>query len=68
MLYSNPVFIAAPPCVSSHALHQRQAQKDGESVMRAANLKNKYPPTNQLVVIDAMSEGEECCFLPGAMT
>lgn len=58
-LYSNPVFVAAPPCVGSHVLHQRQAQKYKENVIMAADIKNKYPPADQLVVIDAMGEGEE---------
>lgn len=57
--YSNPVFVAAPPCVGSHVLHQRQVQKYKENVLMAADIKNKYPPTDQLVVIDAMGEGEE---------
>jgi hypothetical protein len=58
-LYSNPVFVAAPPCVGSHVLHQRQGQKYKENVIMATDIKNKYPATDQLVVIDATGEGEE---------
>ncbi|EEP77420.1 predicted protein [Uncinocarpus reesii 1704] len=58
-LYSNPVFVAAPPCVGSHVIHQRQAEKYKKNLIMAADLKNKYPPANQLIVIDAMGEDEE---------
>jgi hypothetical protein len=59
MLYSNPVFVAAPPCVGSHVLHQRQAQMYKKNVILATEIKDKYPPIDQLVIIDAMGDGEE---------
>ena len=59
-LYSNPVFVAAPPCVGgSHVLHQRQAQKYKENVALATNLGTNYPPAGQLLIVDATGEGEE---------
>ncbi|EER22999.1 hypothetical protein D8B26_004292 [Coccidioides posadasii str. Silveira] len=58
-LYSNPVFVAAPPCVGSHVIHKRQADKYQKNVIKAADIKNKYPPANQLIVIDAMGPDEE---------
>jgi hypothetical protein len=58
-LYSNPIFVAAPPCVGSHVMHQRQVQKYKENIITAIDIKNKYPQTDQLVIIDAMGEGEE---------
>lgn len=58
-LYSNPVFVAAPPCVGSHVIHQRQAEKHKKNVIMAADIKSKYPPANQLIIIDAIGENEE---------
>ena len=59
-LYSNPVFVAAPPCVGRHPMHTRQAQKYLRGLVKASALKDTYPPTDTLLVIDATGEGEEC--------
>lgn len=59
-LYSNPLFIAAPPCVNGpHVLHQRQAQKYKENVVLATRLGGNYSAADQLLVVDATGEGEE---------
>ena len=59
-LYSNPVFVAAPPCVGGpHVLHQRQAQKYKENVILAAHLAANYSQADQLLIVDATGEGEE---------
>ena len=58
-LYANPIFIAAPPCVGTHTMHRRQAQKYADNTVRVPDLKNQYPTANQLIVINAMAQGEE---------
>jgi hypothetical protein len=58
-LYSNPVFVSAPPCVGTHIMHQRQAQKYLRNIIKAADLKETNPATNQLVIIDALGDDEE---------
>jgi hypothetical protein len=59
-LYSNPVFVAAPPCVNGpHVLHQRQAQKYKENVVLATQLAASSSPPDQLLIVDATGEGEE---------
>ena len=58
-LFSNPVFVAAPPCVGTHIVHRRQAQKYLSNIIKAADLKEATPATDQLVIIDALGEGEE---------
>ncbi|KAI9781776.1 MAG: hypothetical protein M1839_005769 [Geoglossum umbratile] len=57
-LYSNPIFLCAPPCVGKHVLHRRQMQNYLSSILQVADLKEAYPPSDELVVIDALGEGE----------
>lgn len=58
-LYSNPIFIYAPPCVGTHAMHRRQAQNYLSNVVRVSDLKEAYAPSDALVIIDALGQGEE---------
>jgi hypothetical protein len=61
VLYSNPVFVSAPPCVGTHLMHRRQASNylsEGR-VIKAADLKEAYPEADSLVIIDAQGTGEE---------
>jgi hypothetical protein len=58
-LYSNPVFVYAPPCVGTHTMHRRQAQHYLSGVVRVADLKEAYAPSDTLVIIDALGQGEE---------
>ena len=71
-LYSNPVFFTAPPCVGTHYMHIRQAQKYLDSCVKVADLKNYYGAessniggggnsggADELIVIDALGQGEE---------
>jgi hypothetical protein len=58
-LYSNSIFIYAPPCVGTHTIHRRQAQKFLSSIVKVADLKDAYPPSDELVIIDALGQGEE---------
>lgn len=58
-LYSNPIFICAPPCVGTHSMHRRQAQKYLSNVVKVADLKEAYPPSDALLIIDALGQGEE---------
>jgi hypothetical protein len=58
-LYANPIFVAAPPCVGSHVMHRRQAQKLLRNVVKVPDLKESYPRTDELVIIDALGQGEE---------
>jgi hypothetical protein len=59
VLYSNPIFVSAPPCVGTHLVHRRQVVKYLGSVVRVADLKDAYPPTDKLVIIDAQGMGEQ---------
>ncbi|OBT76638.1 hypothetical protein VF21_05330 [Pseudogymnoascus sp. 05NY08] len=59
VLYSNPLFVCAPPCVGTHLMHRRQAVKYLGSVVKVADLKEAYPPTDKLVIIDAQGPGEQ---------
>ncbi|KAH0559839.1 hypothetical protein GP486_003648, partial [Trichoglossum hirsutum] len=58
-LYSNPIFVCAPPCVGTHVMHRRQVQNYLNAVVRVVDLKEAYPPGDELVIIDATGEGEE---------
>jgi hypothetical protein len=58
-LYSNPIFVYAPPCVGTHTMHRRRAQNYLDSVVRVADLKEAYAPSHSLVIIDALGQGEE---------
>ncbi|ELR03936.1 hypothetical protein VC83_09032 [Pseudogymnoascus destructans] len=59
VLYSNPLFVCAPPCVGTHLMHRRQAVKYLDSVVKVEDLKEAYPPTDKLVIIDAQGPGEQ---------
>ncbi|KFY49262.1 hypothetical protein V495_00643 [Pseudogymnoascus sp. VKM F-4514 (FW-929)] len=59
VLYSNPLFVCAPPCVGTHLMHRRQAVKYLGNVIKVADLKGAYPPTDGLVIIDAQGPGEQ---------
>jgi hypothetical protein len=59
ILYSNPVFVSAPPCVGLHLMHRRQVTKCLSGVVKIAELKEAYPPSDSLVIIDAQGKGEE---------
>jgi len=58
-LYSNPIFVSAPPCVGTHTMHRRQAQNYLRSLVKVADLKEAYLPSDTLVIIDALGQGEE---------
>ncbi|KAG8534015.1 uncharacterized protein KY384_000857 [Bacidia gigantensis] len=58
-LYSNPIFVSAPPCVGTHPLHKRTAQKYHQNTVRVPDLKNHYPIPNELLVINALGKNEE---------
>jgi hypothetical protein len=58
-LYSNPVFVSAPPCVGTHLMHRRQATKYLSGVVKVVELKEVYLPSGSLVIIDAQGRGEE---------
>jgi hypothetical protein len=58
-LFSNPVFVSAPPCVGTHTMHRRRAAKCLRHIIKAADLKEAYPAGDQLVIIDAQGDGEE---------
>jgi hypothetical protein len=58
-LYSNPIFVYAPPCIGTHTMHRRQAQNYLSNVVRVADLKEAYTPSDSLVIIDALGQGEE---------
>jgi len=58
-LYSNPIFVYAPPCVGTHTMHRRQAQNYLNHVIKVADLKEADAPSDVLVIIDALGQGEE---------
>ena len=58
-LYSNPIFVYAPPCVGTHPLHKRQVQNYLNNVVRTADLKDADVPSDKLVIVDALGQGEE---------
>jgi hypothetical protein len=58
-LFSNPIFVYAPPCVGKHPMHRRQAEKFLRNFVQASGLRAAYPAANQMLVIDATGEGEE---------
>lgn len=58
-LYSNPMFVAAPPCVGSHIMHRREAQKYLDETVRVPDLKDAYPADDQMLIINALGPGEE---------
>jgi hypothetical protein len=58
-LYSNPVFVTAPPCVGTHLIFRRQAEVMLREAVPVAILKDTYPPANKLLIIKALGEGDE---------
>jgi hypothetical protein len=58
-LYSNSIFIYAPPCIGTHTIHMQQAQKFLSSIVKVVDLKDAYLPGDELVIIDALGQGEE---------
>jgi hypothetical protein len=58
-LYSNPIFVYAAPCVGTHTLHRRQGQNYLSRVIRVADLKEADAPSDLLVIIDALGQGDE---------
>jgi hypothetical protein len=58
-LYSTPIFVYAPPCVGTHPLHKLQAQNYLRNIVKVADLAEAYPPSGELVIIDALGQGEE---------
>lgn len=64
VLYANPVFVAAPPCVVMHAggghvVHRRQALRYLAATVPVAQLKTTYPEAGKLLIINAMGGGDE---------
>ncbi|KAH8589023.1 hypothetical protein B0O99DRAFT_582254 [Bisporella sp. PMI_857] len=61
VLYSNPVFVSAPPCVGTHLINRRRANKylSADNVIKVADLKEAYPEADKLVIIDAQGASEE---------
>ncbi|KAL2812473.1 hypothetical protein BJX63DRAFT_242386 [Aspergillus granulosus] len=58
-LYTNPIFVAAQPCVGSHIIHRREGERYLRNTIRAANLKTANPNPNELLIIDALGPGED---------
>lgn len=58
-LYSNPLFVAAPPCVGTHILHEQQVSKYLRNMVKVQDLKECNVTANELLIIDALSPGEE---------
>jgi len=58
-LYSTPIFVYAPPCVGTHPLHKLQARNYLRNIVKVADLEEAYPPSDELVIIDALGQGEE---------
>lgn len=59
-LFTNPIFLAAPPCVSGpHLLHRRQVARYLAGLVRVAQLPDLYPDHDRLTVIDALGDAEE---------
>ncbi|KAL4932031.1 uncharacterized protein BDV17DRAFT_254769 [Aspergillus undulatus] len=59
MLYTNPVFVAAQPCVGAHVIHKKEGERYLRNVIRVQNLKTANPSPNDLVVIDALGPNED---------
>ncbi|KAH6619374.1 hypothetical protein B0J18DRAFT_445646 [Chaetomium sp. MPI-SDFR-AT-0129] len=58
-LYSNPVFVTAPPCVGTHVVHRQQALRYLSSMVTVAQLKEVYVEPGKVLVINAQGKGEE---------
>ena len=58
-LYSNPIFVCAPPCVGTHTIQRRRAQKFLRDAVRVPELKDCYLDNTNLLIINALAPGEE---------
>jgi hypothetical protein len=60
-LYSCPIFVCAPPCVGAqgHVMFRRQMAMFLTSSVPVADLKDTYPTSDRLLVINALGEGDE---------
>ncbi len=58
-LFTLPVFVTAPPCVGTHVQFRRQAQMRLREAVLVKNLKESYPVSDRLLVINAMGDGDE---------
>lgn len=57
-LYSNPLFVALPPCIGTHVLFKHQAQKYLRNVVKVPDPKSCNAMPDELLVIDAIGPGE----------
>jgi hypothetical protein len=58
-LYSNPIFVAPPPCVGTHVLFKQRAQKHLRNVVTVSGLKRCNVMPDELLIVDARDPGEE---------
>ncbi|KAF2675526.1 hypothetical protein BT63DRAFT_436407 [Microthyrium microscopicum] len=58
-LYTNPLFVSAPPCVGSHPSFRREAQMHLRDAVYVSQLKGFYPTVNRVFIINALGEGDE---------
>ncbi|KAL2869804.1 uncharacterized protein BJX67DRAFT_321673 [Aspergillus lucknowensis] len=58
-LYTNPVFVAAQPCVGSHIIHKKEGERYLKNTIQVRDLKTANPNPNDVVVIDALGPGED---------
>ncbi|KAH8651223.1 hypothetical protein BX600DRAFT_473258 [Xylariales sp. PMI_506] len=58
-LYHNPVFIAGPPCVGSHPMFKKAAEKRIKEAVPVAKLKTTYAALGKLLIINALGDGDE---------
>ncbi|KAL4913754.1 hypothetical protein BDW62DRAFT_205223 [Aspergillus aurantiobrunneus] len=58
-LYTNPVFVAAQPCVGAHVIHKKEGERYLQNLIRVQNLKTANPNPNVLVIIDASGPNED---------
>ncbi|KAL4789305.1 hypothetical protein BDV19DRAFT_374338 [Aspergillus venezuelensis] len=58
-LYTNPVFVAAQPCVGAHVIHKKEGERYRQNVIRVQDLKKANPSPNDVVVIDALGPNED---------
>ncbi|KAL3444658.1 hypothetical protein BJX65DRAFT_169482 [Aspergillus insuetus] len=58
-LYTNPIFVAAQPCVGAHIMHRKEGERYLKNTIRVADLKTANPSLSELVIIDALGPGED---------
>jgi hypothetical protein len=58
-LFSNPVFVNAPPCIGTHPMFRRQAQMYLREAVSVVDLKETHPEKDKLLIINALGEGDE---------